>query len=350
MSQPTISALERGQIDCTPLRTVRTVLDALDATAWLDVSWRGGIIARLLDERHAALVGAVASSLTSWRWEVVPELSYSEYGERGSIDLAAWHADSRTLLVIEVKTELVSVESTLRKLDEKVRLGPKIVGGLPGCSSCRPIERSGGMSSGTPRCSTAPCLSADARSGRGCVILGGRSPDCGSPRWPRPPRRARTLLLLAQSGTEPPPQRRWFLARTRPWPPFGARSQPRATTRPGPGTRTPPHCSGPLDRESWPTLRRPPALPRPASCRISAAPLRGFDVTLDAGRIGDPGSAPERRNGNRYSTGRRRRPQRRSGSSPADIWQDSGRSADPAAAQPISDTESRPAPIRQQPG
>jgi transcriptional regulator with XRE-family HTH domain len=132
VSQPTISALERGQIDCTPLRTVRTVLDALDATAWLEVSWRGGIIARLLDERHAALVGAVAGSLASWRWEVVPELSYSEYGERGSIDLAAWHADSRTLLVIEVKTELVSVESTLRKLDEKVRLGPKIVGGRLG--------------------------------------------------------------------------------------------------------------------------------------------------------------------------------------------------------------------------
>ena len=128
MSQPTISALERGQIDCTPLRTVRTVLDALDATAWLDVSWRGGIIARLLDERHAALVGAVAGSLAGWRWEVVPELSYSEYGERGSIDLVAWHAGSRTLLVVEVKTELVSVEATLRKLDEKVRLGPKIVG------------------------------------------------------------------------------------------------------------------------------------------------------------------------------------------------------------------------------
>jgi DNA-binding XRE family transcriptional regulator len=128
VSQPTISALERGQIDCTPLKTVRTVLDALDASAWLDVSWRGGIIARLLDERHAALVGAVAGSLAGWCWEVVPELSYSEYGERGSIDLVAWHAGSRTLLVVEVKTELVSVEATLRKLDEKVRLGPKIVG------------------------------------------------------------------------------------------------------------------------------------------------------------------------------------------------------------------------------
>ena len=128
VSQATISALERGQIDSTPLKTVRMVLDALDATAWLEVSWRGGIIARLLDERHAALVGAVAGSLTSWRWDVVPELSYSEYGERGSIDLVGWHLASRTLLVVEVKTELVSVEATLRKIDEKVRLGPRIVG------------------------------------------------------------------------------------------------------------------------------------------------------------------------------------------------------------------------------
>jgi transcriptional regulator with XRE-family HTH domain len=128
VSQATVSALERGQIDCTPLRTVRMVLDSLDATAWLEVTWRGGIIARLLDERHAALVGAVAESLTGWRWDLVPELSYSEYGERGSIDLVAWHLASRTLLVVEVKTELVSVEATLRKLDEKVRLGPRIVG------------------------------------------------------------------------------------------------------------------------------------------------------------------------------------------------------------------------------
>ena len=128
VSQATISSLERGMIDRTPLRTVRMVLDALDATAWLEVSWRGGIIARLLDERHAALLGAVAGSLASWRWDTVPELSYSEYGERGSIDLVAWHAGSRTLLIVEVKTELVSVEATLRKLDEKVRLGPRIVG------------------------------------------------------------------------------------------------------------------------------------------------------------------------------------------------------------------------------
>jgi transcriptional regulator with XRE-family HTH domain len=127
VSQGMVSLLERGQIDRAALRTVRAVLDALDSSAWLDVRWRGGILDRLLDERHAGLVGAVATTLSSWSWEVIPEVTYSEFGERGSIDLLAWHAVSRNLLVIEVKTELVSVESTLRKHDEKVRLGPKIV-------------------------------------------------------------------------------------------------------------------------------------------------------------------------------------------------------------------------------
>jgi hypothetical protein len=54
------------------------------------------------------------------------EVSYSIYGERGSIDLLAWHEATRTLLVIEVKTDLVSVEETLRKHDEKVRLAGRI--------------------------------------------------------------------------------------------------------------------------------------------------------------------------------------------------------------------------------
>jgi transcriptional regulator with XRE-family HTH domain len=127
VSQALISLLERGHLDHVALRKVRAVLDALDASASLDVRWRGGILDRLLDERHATLVGTVASLLTGWGWEVVPEVSYSVFGERGSIDLIAWHAASRTLLIIEAKTDLVSVEATLRKLDEKVRLGPKIV-------------------------------------------------------------------------------------------------------------------------------------------------------------------------------------------------------------------------------
>jgi hypothetical protein len=59
-------------------------------------------------------------------WTVQPEVSYSVFGERGSIDLLAWHESSRTLLVIELKTELTSIEETLRRHDTKMRLGPGI--------------------------------------------------------------------------------------------------------------------------------------------------------------------------------------------------------------------------------
>jgi len=59
-------------------------------------------------------------------WEVQPEVSYSSFGERGSIDLLALHAGSRTLLVVEVKTELTSIEETLRKHDVKARLASNV--------------------------------------------------------------------------------------------------------------------------------------------------------------------------------------------------------------------------------
>jgi hypothetical protein len=77
---------------------------------------------RLVDEGHAALVGQTARVLKASGWDARPEVSYSSYGERGSYDLLAWHSQSSSLLVVEVKTELVSVEATLRKLDEKARL------------------------------------------------------------------------------------------------------------------------------------------------------------------------------------------------------------------------------------
>ena len=44
------------------------------------------------------------------------------------MDILAWHTATRTLLVVEVKTELTSAEETLRKHDEKVRLGARIAG------------------------------------------------------------------------------------------------------------------------------------------------------------------------------------------------------------------------------
>ena len=126
MSQDVISRAELGRIDALPLRSLRRIAFGLGADLVITLRWRGGEIDRLLDEGHASLVGAVVAMLISAGWIVQPEVSYSEYGERGSIDLLAWHAPTRTLLVIEVKTELTSLEAMLRKLDEKVRLAPTI--------------------------------------------------------------------------------------------------------------------------------------------------------------------------------------------------------------------------------
>jgi len=127
VSRSLISLVECGHLDGIPLRTIRRILHVLGASVDLDVRWRGGALERVLDERHAALVAATSDLVTRADWVAMPEVTYARYGERGSIDLLAWHAGTRTLLVIEVKTELASIEATLRKLDEKARLAP-IVG------------------------------------------------------------------------------------------------------------------------------------------------------------------------------------------------------------------------------
>lgn len=126
VSQQEISILERGHLDSVPLRILRAVFGAIDASAELDVRWRGGLVDRILDERHATLVGETLRRLTAFGWETATEVSYSVYGEHGSIDIVARRGGSPVLLVVEVKSELTSVEQTLRKHDEKVRLGVRV--------------------------------------------------------------------------------------------------------------------------------------------------------------------------------------------------------------------------------
>jgi hypothetical protein len=57
---------------------------------------------------------------------VLTEVSFAHFGERGSVDVLAWHPSRRILLVVEVKTEIASAEETLRRHDVKVRLGPML--------------------------------------------------------------------------------------------------------------------------------------------------------------------------------------------------------------------------------
>ncbi|MGZ6259156.1 MAG: hypothetical protein ACXWQ6_11885 [Candidatus Limnocylindrales bacterium] len=87
---------------------------------------RGGAVDRLVDERHATLVGAIVGDLCRVGWSVEIEVTYARYGERGAIDVLAFHRETNALLVVEVKSELASLEATLRRLDEKARLGPVV--------------------------------------------------------------------------------------------------------------------------------------------------------------------------------------------------------------------------------
>lgn len=126
VSQSTVSDAERGHLDGLSVRAIRQLLNAVGTSLQLEVRWRGGALDRLMDERHSRLAGSCASRLIRWDWVVVPEVSYARYGERGSIDLLGWHPSTASLLVVEIKSEVTSIEGTLRKLDEKARLAISI--------------------------------------------------------------------------------------------------------------------------------------------------------------------------------------------------------------------------------
>jgi hypothetical protein len=59
-------------------------------------------------------------------WLALPEVSFARYGERGIIDIIAWHAASRTLLVIELKTRIVDVNELMATMDVRRRLAWEI--------------------------------------------------------------------------------------------------------------------------------------------------------------------------------------------------------------------------------
>lgn len=126
LAQPTVSLVERGHLDRLSIRTLRALFAAVDARYEGGVVWRGGGLDRLLDERHAALAGAVVRRLHALGWDTDVEVTYAIGTERGSIDVLAWHEVAGLTLVVELKTELASLEETLRHLDAKVRVSPGI--------------------------------------------------------------------------------------------------------------------------------------------------------------------------------------------------------------------------------
>jgi transcriptional regulator with XRE-family HTH domain len=121
-----VSLLERGHARRLRLGVLEAILGALDARLDLRLLWNGPELDRLRDAGHAALGAVVKRRLERWGWVVRVEVSYSRYGERGRIDLLAFHPPSRSLLVVELKTVLVDVQELLGSLDAKSRLARHI--------------------------------------------------------------------------------------------------------------------------------------------------------------------------------------------------------------------------------
>lgn len=121
VSHGLISLMERGHVGSVTVETLRQVGSVLEIRLDIRPRWRGGELDRLLNSGHSALAEAVTVELRSLGWVVAPEVSFSHYGERGYIDLLAWHAPTRTLLVIELKTLIVDVQELIGVTDMKTR-------------------------------------------------------------------------------------------------------------------------------------------------------------------------------------------------------------------------------------
>lgn len=194
VDQSTISLVERGHWDRLAFRTVERIFAVVDARFVADVRWRGGQLDRLLDERHARLIGVAAARLDRAGWEVTVEATFAHYGERGSIDILATRREQAIALVVEVKSELTSLEAMLRSLDAKTRLAPIV---------CQ--ERSGWRPATVSRMLVLPALpSARRRAARERAVMSIAFPDG--------PARCRQWICAPEGGLSG----LWFVSDTNP--------------------------------------------------------------------------------------------------------------------------------------
>jgi transcriptional regulator with XRE-family HTH domain len=126
VSRELISRLERGEVRGLTLGSVEKVAVFLGATVDLTLRWQGEQLDRIADAAHAAIQKAVAEELTSLGWLVKVEVSFNHYGDRGRVDVFAFHPSTRLVVAVEVKTALGDLQETLGRIDIKARLARTI--------------------------------------------------------------------------------------------------------------------------------------------------------------------------------------------------------------------------------
>ena len=123
ISQQQMSRLE-ADVRRASLGALERWSEALGAYLAVEVRVSGG--RALLDARHAAIQNSLARKLRLDGWIVETEVSFNHYGDRGRIDVLAFHPSMRIVLVVEVKTRITDVQDVLGKLDVKKRIAPML--------------------------------------------------------------------------------------------------------------------------------------------------------------------------------------------------------------------------------
>lgn len=124
ISQSEVSRRERGNLDDCSVPELEGWATALNAHLVLDLRVDGE--RPLTDARHAQLQNWLVNALRSTGWLVDAESSFNHYGDRGRIDVLAYHPTLRVLLVVEIKTQLDDAQDLLGRLDIKRRIAPKL--------------------------------------------------------------------------------------------------------------------------------------------------------------------------------------------------------------------------------
>lgn len=125
-----VGLLERGRADRLSVHAVHRIGATLEMRLGWDAGYRGPELARLRDADHARLAEWLTRRVETFTWTVVPEASFNHYGDRGRIDLLAYHATTRSLVVVEIKTVIAEIQDLLGALNAKARVAPVVARSL----------------------------------------------------------------------------------------------------------------------------------------------------------------------------------------------------------------------------
>jgi transcriptional regulator with XRE-family HTH domain len=126
VSRQLVAKVESGRIDSIQVATLRAIVEGLGGSLDLAVRWHGEGLDRLLDAAHAGLVESALDRLIDAGWETIVEASYAIRGERGSVDILAFHRSTATVLIVEVKSVVPDSQATIHATDRKARLAAEI--------------------------------------------------------------------------------------------------------------------------------------------------------------------------------------------------------------------------------